>query len=868
MKRGERGARLGRRALRSGLAALGIVCAAAALAILAGYLLLRASLPRLDGRLVQSGLAASVTIERDALGVVTITAANRTDLAFATGFAHAQDRFFQMDLARRLAAGELSELVGRAALEQDLRTRRFRFRAVARRVLALATREQRALLKAYTRGVNAGLASLGSRPWEYWLLRARPAPWRSEDSILVGYAMWWQLQSGDFARERGRREIDARLGGPVCAGGWKCALEFLYPSRTAWDAPNVTDEAALAAEDARDAVPPAIPGPDEVDLRGRGASRAADSAGGAGAGGMDNGAGTVDGGAGGADSGEPADIGSNGWAIAGRLTGSGAALVASDMHLPLGMPPTWYRVRLRMPSLDLNGLTLPGTPVLVAGSNGHIAWALTNSDGDWVDMRPLTCLGADDSNLRTPDGDIPLSTVVEHIGVRGGADVLLPVRSIARSAQVALGARAPFGTAPALLLEADPAAHRCWIGSWVAESPGATNLNLLALEHATSVTETLALAAGMGIPEQNIVVGDSTGHIGWAIAGRIPAPSSDVAGSTPAVPLGNASPWLGGDAAPHLNDPPIGRVWTANARPIEDPTSLAEIGGDDASVGAHYVLGARGRQIRDSLLGLAGAANPRDMLHIQLDDRAIFLTRWRDLMLELLDARTVAGRPARAQMRRLLAAWDARADVDSVGYRLVRVFHDRTENAAWAMILRSLGIDSAAPDENDAPPVPLQFERALWTLVTRQPLNWLGAAYPSWRAFLLDEIDATAASLARRCGGLARCRWGAAHPVHIRHPLSRAIPFLSRLIDLPTLELPGDHDMPRVQDGAFGASERFAVSPGHEAQGYLELPGGQCDHPLSPYFRAGFRAWALGEPAAFLPGPVEHRLVLQAGGER
>jgi penicillin amidase len=210
-------------------------------------------------------------------------------------------------------------------------------------------------------------------------------------------------------------------------------------------------------------------------------------------------------------------------------------------------------------------------------------------------------------------------------------------------------------------------------------------------------------------------------------------------------------------------------------------------------------------------------------------------------------------------MRGLVAGWDARADVDSVGYRLVRAFHDRTEDATWRMILGSLRIE-------DEPAPPLQFERALWTLVTRQPLNWLGPEYPSWRAFLLEQIDGAAVSLSRRCGDLARCRWGAAHPAQIRHPLSRAIPILSRLIDLPTIELPGDHDMPRVQDGAFGASERFAVSPGHEDRGYLELPGGQSDHPLSPFYSAGFRAWANGDAAAFLPGQAVHRLLLQPAG--
>lgn len=226
----------------------------------------RFALPPLDGVVTESGLSSPVTIERDALGVVTLTAANRTDLAFGTGFVHGEDRFFQMDLARRLAAGELSALVGPAALPQDIETRLYRFRAVAREALAQATPQQRALLSAYARGVNAGLASLEGRPWEYWFLRASPEPWKPEDTYLVVYAMWWQLQHDDLARDQLRREIDARLGGPLC-GRWKCALAFLYPVRTAWDAPNVADGAALRAEDALDAVLPAIPGPDEIDVR-------------------------------------------------------------------------------------------------------------------------------------------------------------------------------------------------------------------------------------------------------------------------------------------------------------------------------------------------------------------------------------------------------------------------------------------------------------------------------------------------------------------------------------------------------------------------------------------------------------------------
>ena len=147
----------GSRRLRVKLRYVAAGCAVLILAPLAlVHGVLRASLPKLDGDLDHMGVVAPVTIDRDRFGIPTIEAANRVDLAYATGFVHGQDRFFQMDLSRRLAAGELSELFGEVALEQDQKARIFRFRKVAREVVRQATPEQRAVLEAYTRGVNAG----------------------------------------------------------------------------------------------------------------------------------------------------------------------------------------------------------------------------------------------------------------------------------------------------------------------------------------------------------------------------------------------------------------------------------------------------------------------------------------------------------------------------------------------------------------------------------------------------------------------------------------------------------------------------------------------------------------------------------------
>jgi penicillin amidase len=122
---------------------------------------------------------------------------------------------------------------------------------------------------------------------------------------------------------------------------------------------------------------------------------------------------------------------------------------------------------------------------------------------------------------------------------------------------------------------------------------------------------------------------------------------------------------------------------------------------------------------------------------------------------------------------------------------------------------------------------------------------------------VFDELDA-------QPGGLAARRWGERNTSAIRHPLSRALPVLAWLLDMPARALPGDTAMPRVQGPSFGASQRFAVAPGHEDKGYFHMPGGQSGHPLSPYYGAGHEDWELGTPTPFLPGAAQQTLLLHA----
>ena len=811
-------------------AVLGLLLCAA---IGAGWWALRASLPQLDGRFESGveGPRADVLIERDADGAPTVRGESLADVAWGIGFLHAQDRFFQMDLARRMAAGELSALFGERALERDKSVRVFRLRRVARQVIDEASPAQRAWLEAYSRGVNAGLNALAVRPWEYGLLRAKPLRWEPEDSILVVHSMWLGLQFDALRDEISRREIVLRVEQRIANASRDEAdasraievLRFLYPRGDEWDAPNfATIAEAEAANGGEPFRAPEVPPPELLDLRGSKLEPAQSQAA------------TLQ------FIAERALPGSNAWAVAGAHTQSGAGLLAGDMHLGLRVPSTWYRARLQISAtadgpLELNGVTLPGLPAIVAGSNGHVAWSFTNSYGDWGDVIPVACEPAR-NRYTTTEGEGEFRVSREIIDVAGGESQILDVRE------------SPFG----VLMRVDATGETCWLARWLVVEPGATTLGALELQQVRDLDTALAIAPEVGIPHQNFTVADRQGRIGWTIIGRIP--QGDLGPQTP-----RPIRWREAGEAPVIRDPEVGRLWSANARHVEGPMEYW-IGNDEADGGMHYDKGARQRQIRDALLALAGPATPADMLNIQLDDRALLMAPWQRLLLGVLDEDAVRNQPKRAELRRLVTDWQGRAAVDSVSYRLVRDFRERTRATVWRMISGALGAGSSSP-------FPL-FEGSLWRLVTEQPPHLLTDDYPDWRSLLLQQVDALIVAAEKSCETLARCSWGARNTAAIRHPLSSALGPLASFIDMPARALDGDMHVPRVTGPAFGASERFAVSPGREAEGYLQIPGGQSGHPLSPFYRAGYEDWVQGQPRPLLPGKTVHTLTISAGSSR
>ena len=790
------------------LAVLALLMAALA----AGWYLLAGSRARLDGQLRVAALAAPVTITRDANGSVTLDARSRADATFALGFVHAQERFFEMDLMRRVAAGELAELVGPAALGSDLDIRRHRLRAVAQAAYAAMPPGERQLLDRYRDGVNAGLADLRKKPWEYFLLGSEPKPWRSEDSALVIGAMYLDLNGhGRNLRELELARMHAALPAPL--------VDFLLAPDPDWEAP-------LSGSLSR---PPVVPDASVFDLRkGRSAAASVAQLSAALAPAL-----------------EGRHPGSNSFAVAGALTDTGAAMLANDMHLGLRVPDIWFRTRLRYPDAsapggtrDAVGVSLPGTPALVVGSNGQVAWGFTNSYGDWLDWVRVTRDGAESSRYKVPEGWARIERHAERIRVRGEPDRVLDVEDTRWGPILA---RDTDGTPLAL--------------AWIGDRPHAYNLNLMQLERAPNVAAALALAPTLGMPPQNLLAADREGHIGWTIAGNaIPLRG---AGSDPLLPADWSTPgsgWQGWAAAsqyPRVVDPAQGRLWTANNRTVGG-TALELLGN-----GGHD-LGARAQQIRDDL-GAHGAFTTGNLLDIQLDNRALLLTPWQRLLQDTLSG---ARDPALRQLRALTANWRNRAAPDSVDYRLVRAFRDEVHRAALSPFVARVKArypDFAWPAGGDS-------EAAVWSLLRDQPAWLLDPRYRNWNALLLDAARRVATVLGAEPGGLPARSWGEVNRSDIRHALSPALPgVLAHFLDMPDEPLPGDANMPRVAAPGFGASERLAVSPGHEAQGILEMPGGQADNPLSPYYGAGHADWVEGRPTPLLPGPAKWTLVLQPG---
>ncbi len=804
------------RRLRWLFAALVVVLAGL---LIGGFLALRGSLPALNGRQTLVGLGAEAAVERDANGVPTVHAASREDAARVLGYLHAQDRFFGMDLLRRQSAGELAELFGAAALPLDRDLRRHRFRARTAATLAVMDPASLRLLDAYVAGVNAGLASLQVRPFEYLVLHQVPRPWTREDTLLVVDSMFVSLQEHDGLDERTRLAL-REVYGPE-------AEAFLRPAMTEQTAAlDGSAGPALAVPDAAHLTPK--PGLAPVSEPAPTPKVAAWSL----------------------SAHDPdAMPGSNEFALAGPRVAGSSALVANDMHLDLSVPNIWYRASLALAGRTVTGVSLPGVPGIVVGSNGDIAWGYTDAYADTSDVVVVEPDPADPTRYRVPDGDgwERFRTERETIRVAGRAPETLEIVETRWGPLLTPVPRA--GKSGRVL-----ALH------WIAYDPGVFNLH--GLNEARSVDEAVTIAHEAGGPANNLVVGDRAGNIAWTIVGRVPR-RVGFDGLLPESWADGSRRWDGflpPDLVPVIKNPASGQLWTANNRVVGgEALSLLGNGGYDSP--------ARAGQIRDDLTSLATrAAKPADGLAIQLDDEARFLGRWRELLTGVLTDAAIKSDPSLEELRRLVNAWHGHAAVDEAGYRLVRTFRLNVITAVLDPLYEPVrrydpALEISHTNFADA-------EQPVWSLVTQRPAWVLPPGGPGWEALLRRAAHETAALGTTLPGhpGLSACTWGQRNTLKMQHPFSRGLPgFLARALDMPAQSLPGDSNMPRVQGVKFGASERMVVSPGREKEGIFHQPGGASGHPLSPFYRAGHDDWVRGRPSSFLPGAAKYKLVLAPG---
>ncbi|MDG1997050.1 MAG: penicillin acylase family protein [Emcibacteraceae bacterium] len=759
----------------------------AAVAVL--YFGFQASLPLIVGDVQTTGVISNVTVERDANGNATISGDTRGDVAFATGYVHAQERYFQMDLSRRMASGELSELFGSLALNTDKRNRLHRFRYRARVAMEHINDSELNILNKYVEGVNVGLNSLRSKPFEYWLLNSTPEPWTREDSFLAIYSMYFTLQNSTGEYEWQNHLLKQSLSPEL--------VSFLLPDRTEWDAPLQMD--------AKPYVSPEIPSAPLYNEQVIAFERD-----------------------------DRPMLGSNNWAVTGNMTDTGAAMLSNDMHLTIRAPSIWYKLRLKLNdgSLDATGVSLAGAPAIVVGSNGSVAWGFTNSNIDTSDLISLTVNPENKNQYLTSDGYKDFDIYNEEIMVKGGAKETLTVKETIWGPVINKGKGGEY-------------AYR-----WVAHAPGGVNMSLMQMEDVKTVEGAMSIAGNMGIPAQNAMIVDDQGNAGWTIFGKIPR-----------RPLGNYreilnwsdgshdwNGWYPSDEYPRVVNPDDDRLWTANARVLSGE-ALAKVGT------SRYDLGARAKQIRNHLSGLSGPVQETDLYNIMLDNKAVFLSRWQRQLVHVLKT---SGDPAFEDYLEQIENWGGKADKNSVGFRLIKNYRDQVYETLFSHITAACTQYDENCTYDDATK---QWEAPLWQLVTERPIDWLPPEHKDWQFFFEKAafdawFDVIGGDLA-----LTDYTWGARNTTQIKHPLSNAIPYLGKLIDMPEFAQNGDtENMPHISGRTQGQSERIVVSPGHEENGIMDLPSGQSGHPLSPYFGAGHKDWLEGNKTPFLPGETKWTL--------
>ena len=778
------------------------------------YSAVRSAMPQLDGTIAVGGLSAPVTVTRDQHGVPHVTAASLDDLLFAQGYVTAQDRLWQMDMTRRYAAGELSEILGADLVKHDRQQRILGIRAAAEANVAGA--ESARYFQAYARGVNAFIESHRDKlPLEFRLLRYAPKPWTPTDCALVGATFSEMLNFYSMHDILDREKVAAKLSPELVAD--------LFVNSSWRDNPPAQEEPGF---------PPPLPKTLET-RNGHRLSAVGDRA-------------------------EPQTAvstqhsvvgfelvsrqsefdnllvpGSNDWVVSGAHTASGKPLLSNDMHLQHTIPNTWYEMHLHSGDFDVIGFTAPGLPFVIVGHNQRIAWGFTNVGPSVLDLYIEKF--NEKGEYETPQGWRPPERRREVIHVKGQADVTLDVESTRHGPIVS---------------ELVPGDSRRLALKWTLYAPGALNAPLLAMDSAQNWDEFKRALSGFPGPSQNAVYADIDGHIGYHTTGWIPIRAAGD-GSVPVPGNDDAHEWTGYvpfDELPSVYDPATGIIATANGRITPDgykyPLS-PEWGSPYRTERIYRVLRA-GKSLR-----------PADMLALQTDIYSAFDRFCAQRFVYAADHSGKSTARAKAAAD-ILRRWDGQMTIDSAAATIETVARRR---------LNRLLLEPKLGAGSDDPAQPAGWQQYHWFMssvwlentLERQPARWLPPGFTSWDEVLAKALD-DAVTQAGAPADLSTWKWGEYSPIYLQHPVFGKIPLLDRWSGPGLHQQSGGGFTVKQVGRTFGPSERMTVDFSDLDHSTMNIVAGESGDLFSPYYTDQWKDWYEGTTfeQPFTAPAVEH----------
>ncbi|HMP39855.1 MAG TPA: penicillin acylase family protein [Roseiflexaceae bacterium] len=769
-----------------------LIGTAAGLAGVGAVAAMRRPIPRTSGTLPLPDLSAAVQVIRDRWGVPHIYADSATDLFMAQGYVHAQDRLWQMEFQRRVAAGQLAELFGNIALDSDRFVRILGFNRIAQREAELLSPEAYSWVTAYITGINTFIEQhRGNLPIEFTLLRLRPRPWEVTDAILWSKMMALQL-SGNWREELLRARMVAAVGPERVAD-----IEPFAPHNH----PLIVPPGAVYTSDLGTAA---------LELADNARRFISDNAG----------------------------QGSNSWVTTGSRNASGMPLLANDPHLAISMPSLWYENHLSGGEFHVTGASIPGMPGVILGHNEHIAWGMTNGMNDVQDLYIERFDPDDPARLRYEyQGQWEQAELIrEEISVRGQREVVIEDVRITRHGPI-INPLIPSSSGNGIAH--DPPLALCW----TALTPGRMFDATFSLNRAHNWETFRAALADWSAPTQNVSYADVDGHIGYTLAGWLPIRAAGD-GRLPVPGWSAAYEWLGmipANDLPHALDPHNEQIVTANNQIVADdfPYSLP----------GEYLNGYRAERIQH-LLDHTAPHDIDSFARLQADQLSL-----PGLQLAALAGRLPASTLLAQQARDMLAAWDGELTAESAAGLIATRLRRHLQITAHAdlaeplRLVTGLGVFAGLPGYDL---LNRTFPHLLNHLATRHDAWLPGNGQSTWDDLLARAWAATLTELQAEFGeDPATWQYGRSHMLQIRHALG-SLPGLASLLNRGPFPYGGDSDTVNV--GNF--PHEYAGPPYYVASSYRQIcdlsdwdrsrsihATGQSGHPGSRHYADFIPHW-------------------------